>query len=109
MLEHEQHAELLEHEEHVVQEDTGKESGAVLEEGAEIEDKRPRTVLDPQKSNDWRQEFVEYLQQPIASVDKQLKVKVVNYCLVGGELYRKGPDGILLKCLNDEDAKTAMG
>jgi hypothetical protein len=33
----------------------------------------------------------------------------IKYTLVGDELYRRTVDGILLKCLDEEQARVAMG
>jgi hypothetical protein len=42
-------------------------------------------------------------------MDRKIRRQALKYTLIKGELYRRMMDGLLLKCLNEEQAKVAMG
>jgi hypothetical protein len=54
-------------------------------------------------------EIVDYLKDQSKKVDKQLRYRAIKYVLLEDELYYRTIDGILLKCLGEEEAKTLMG
>jgi len=62
----------------------------------------------------WYKDVIYFLQnlQPPVGLEKakvrSLKLKVVKYCIVDHVLYWKDPTGILLKCLDVEEAKKIM-
>jgi hypothetical protein len=58
---------------------------------------------------DWRVEFVKYLKDPSQGVSKKLRYKAIKFVLLDDQLYYKIVDGVLLKCLNQEEAKVVMG
>jgi hypothetical protein len=58
---------------------------------------------------DWRFEFVKYLKDPSQRVSKKLRYKAIKFVLLDDQLYYKIVDGVLLKCLNQEEAKVVMG
>jgi hypothetical protein len=58
---------------------------------------------------DWRQPLLGYLRAPDGTVDQKIHRQTLKYTLMEGELYRRMMDGLLLKCLNKEQAKVAMG
>ena len=60
-------------------------------------------------SNDWRIEIANYLRNPIRKVTRKLRYKSTKYVLLDDQLYYKIVDGVLLKCLNQEEAKMLMG
>ena len=51
-------------------------------------------------AGDWRTEFREYLENLNKSVPHRTKTQAKNFVLLEEELYRKGFDGLLLKCLS---------
>ena len=57
---------------------------------------------------DWRIEFREYLDNPNKWVPHITKVKGNNFVILEGELYRKGLDGLLHKCLSFPDSMEVM-
>ena len=57
---------------------------------------------------DWRAEIIKYLQDPSQHVDKKVKYKALKYVLLDDNLYYKTIDGVLLKCINKEEAKVVM-
>jgi hypothetical protein len=59
-------------------------------------------------AGDWRKEIINYLKDPSKKVDKQL-YRAIKYVLLEDELYYRAIDGVLVKCLGEEEAKTLMG
>ena len=51
-------------------------------------------------AGDWRTKFREYLENPNKRVPYRTKAQAQNFVLLEGELYKKGFDGLLLKCLS---------
>jgi hypothetical protein len=60
-------------------------------------------------SEDWRRKIIGYLENPKCDRDKKERRLALKYTMINGELYRLTLDGILLKCLGEEQAKLAMG
>ena len=60
-------------------------------------------------SNDWRIEIADYLRNPSQKVARKLRYKTTKYVLLDDQLYYKIVDGVLLKCLNQEEAMVLMG
>ena len=52
---------------------------------------------------------MDYLKKPSQKVSRKLRYKSIKYVLLDDQLYYKTVDGVLLKCLNPEDAKALMG
>ena len=48
----------------------------------------------------WRAELREYLENPNKRVPHRTKAQAQNFVILERELYRKGFDGLLLKCLS---------
>ena len=60
-------------------------------------------------NDDWRVEIANYLRDPSQKVTRKLRYKSAKYILLDDQLYYKIVDGVLLKCLNQEEAKVLMG
>ena len=60
-------------------------------------------------SDDWRVEIADYLRDPSRKVTSKLRYKSAKYVLLDDQLYYKTVDGVLFKCLNQEEAKELMG
>ena len=60
-------------------------------------------------NNDWRVEIADYLRNPSHKVTRKLRYKSTKYVLLDDQLYYKTIDGVLLKYLNQEEAKVLMG
>jgi hypothetical protein len=58
---------------------------------------------------DWRRPVIEYLQDPCHKVNRKIRQLAFKFTLVDGELYRRTADDLLLKCLDSNQAKVAMG
>jgi hypothetical protein len=57
---------------------------------------------------DWRQPLLECIRDPRKTTDKKVKWQVLKYMLIDDELYQRTIDGMLLKCLGEEQAKVAV-
>ena len=60
-------------------------------------------------ADDWRKEIVEYLENPSKKVSRRIRFQATKYVLLEGELYYRMIDGVLLRCLDQEEAKVLMG
>nr|AAL73570.1 Putative polyprotein [Oryza sativa Japonica Group]AAP51754.1 retrotransposon protein, putative, unclassified [Oryza sativa Japonica Group] len=58
---------------------------------------------------DWSIPLVRYLKDPTLKVDRKIRRQAFKYTLLDGDLYRRNIDGVLLKCLDDDQSKVAMG
>jgi hypothetical protein len=60
---------------------------------------------------DWRSPIISYLRSPSGYTNNALKLKARRYVLIGKEdecLFKRGADGILLKCISTEEAIQVM-
>jgi hypothetical protein len=60
-------------------------------------------------TEDWRKSIVECWSNPDKIKDRKIHRRALKYVLVDGELHRQTVDGILLKCVDREQARVAMG
>ena len=60
-------------------------------------------------ADDWRKEIIDYLKDPSKKVERRVRFQATKYVLLEGELYYRTVDGILLRCLGDDEAKNLMG
>jgi hypothetical protein len=58
---------------------------------------------------DWRKPIVDYLMDPSKRVDNTIWRMAFKYILIDTNLYHQIVDGILLKCLDEDHARVAMG
>ena len=58
---------------------------------------------------DWRKGIIEYLKNPSQQVSRRFRYKALKFVLLDDQLYHRTVDGVLLKCLNQEEAKVLMG
>ena len=60
-------------------------------------------------AKNWRVEIANYLKNPSQKVTRKLRYKSTNYVLLDDQLYYKTVNVVLLKCLNQEEARVLMG
>ena len=60
-------------------------------------------------ANDWRKEIIDYLKNPSKKVERRIKFQATKYVLLEDELYYRTIDGVLLKCLGNDEAKSLIG
>jgi hypothetical protein len=65
-------------------------------------------AIDNLTDGDWRKPIVEYLQNPMAYADRKTRYRALSYFLLGMELFKKTPKGVLLKCLSESEAYLAL-
>jgi hypothetical protein len=58
---------------------------------------------------DWRTPLLAYLRDPSAKVDKSVWQSAFKYVLHNDELYWRTAEDFLLKCLDSDQARVAMG
>nr|CAH66649.1 OSIGBa0146I21.6 [Oryza sativa]CAH66655.1 OSIGBa0092J07.1 [Oryza sativa] len=58
---------------------------------------------------DWRIRLIRYLKDPTLKVDRKIRRQAFKYTLLDEDLYRRNIDGVLLKCLDGDQSKVAMG
>ena len=66
-------------------------------------------VLSATSANDWRKEIIDYLKDPSWNVETRVGFQATKYVLLDEELYYCTIDGVLLRCLSDDESKTLMG
>ncbi|XP_050916283.1 uncharacterized protein LOC127131400 [Lathyrus oleraceus] len=57
---------------------------------------------------DRRNPIINYLKDPSTDTERKTKYKALSYVLMGNELFKKTPKGILLKCLGENKAYLAL-
>jgi hypothetical protein len=57
---------------------------------------------------DWRLPLLEYIRDPEKTTDKKIKRQALKYMSLDDDLYQRTIDGMLLKCLGEEQAKVAV-
>ena len=60
-------------------------------------------------ADDWRKEIIDYLKDPSKKVERRVRFQATKHVLLEDELYYRTIDGILLRCLSDDEAKSLMG
>lgn len=51
---------------------------------------------------------MEYLENPVGGTDRRIQYRALSYVLLGNELLKKTPEGILLKCMGDTESYLAI-
>ena len=58
---------------------------------------------------DWRVPIIAYLKDPVRGAERNIRHLAFKYILIDDELYRRTADDLLLKCLDADQARVAMG
>jgi len=66
-------------------------------------------MLSVVNADDWRKEMIDYLKDPSKKVERRVRFQATKYILLEEELYYRTVDGVLLKCLSDDEARSLMG
>jgi len=66
-------------------------------------------ILSAVSADDWRREIIDYLKDPSKKVERRVRFQATKYVLLEEELYYRMIDGVLLKCLSDDESKSLMG
>jgi len=65
-------------------------------------------MLSAVSADDWRKEIIDYLRDPSSKVERHVRFLARKYVLLEEELYYRTIDGVLLKCLGDDEARSLM-
>src|SRR6185369_10674342 len=68
-----------------------------------------RIMASELTADDWRKEIIDYLKDPSKKVNRKIRFQVIKYVLLEEDLYYRTIDGVLLKCIDKEEAKVLMG
>ena len=66
-------------------------------------------ILSAVGADDWRKEIIDYLKDPSKKVEGRVRFQATKYVLLEEELYYRTIDGVLLKCLGDDEARSLKG
>ena len=61
------------------------------------------------ENHDWRKPIMDYLRDPSGRVDRTVRRMAFKYTIRDGGLYRRTVEDVLLKCLDEDQARVAMG
>ncbi|XP_072087852.1 uncharacterized protein [Arachis hypogaea] len=61
------------------------------------------------EDSNWRKTITKDLKDPNTTVDRKIKLRAMNFVLLADELYKKGIDGSLMRCLSREDQNITLG
>src|ERR1044072_1732899 len=79
-----------------------------MDELSDLKESIKIVAIDNLSNDDWRKSIVNLLENPTGSTDRKFKYKALSYMIIGNELFKKTPDGILLKCLSESEAHLAI-
>jgi len=54
-------------------------------------------------------EITDYLKDPSKKVERRVRFQATKYVLLDDGLYYRNVDGVLLRCLSDDQSKSLMG
>ena len=72
------------------------------------EDQEILALSEGQVVGDWRSKIANYLKNLSQKVSRKLRYKALKFVVLDDQLYYKSIDGVLLKCLNQEEARKMM-
>ncbi|XP_057760092.1 uncharacterized protein LOC130980425 [Arachis stenosperma] len=70
---------------------------------------REALCIDKWKNDYWRKPIAEYLKNLSTSVERKINLQAMSFVIMADELYKKGIDGSLLRCLGQDDQIIALG
>jgi len=65
-------------------------------------------AIDNLLDNEWKKPIVEYLENPSGTVSRKTRYRSLSYVIIGNELFKKTVEGILLKCINENEVYLAV-
>jgi hypothetical protein len=96
-------------EESITKNSKSRNIGSPLDEGKTKPMKEYNSVKDGSTiRTDWRLPLLECIRDPEKITDKKVKWHVLKYMSFDANLYQRTIDGVLLKCLGEEQAKVAV-
>ena len=68
-----------------------------------------RAVADIETTDDWRTPLIKFIGSEELPEDdaeaEKISRKAKVYCMIGNDLYKKAPNGVLLKCVSSDDGR----
>lgn len=61
-------------------------------------------AFDNLADTDWGKPMVEYLENLTRLTNQKVKYRVLNYVIIRNKLFKKTPEGVILKCLSESEA-----
>jgi hypothetical protein len=83
-----------------------KSGGAEKESG--LQETGKANMQGKDAGPDWREAIIRYLSSPSNERDKRVHQQALKYVVMDDELYRRTMDGMLLRCLGEEQSQLAM-
>ena len=83
---------------------TGPEISLIVQSAGNT-DSTVKRVVD----QDWRVPIISYLNDPGRGAERNIQRAVFKYILIDDDLYRRTAEDLLLKCLDSDQSKVAMG
>nr|KYP38119.1 Retrotransposable element Tf2 [Cajanus cajan] len=74
----------------------------------ELSDEHECLTIATSTIQDWRKELIEYLQSPNSQAERKVKYRALNCVILNDELYKRGFDEFLFKCLRNHESYIAM-
>ena len=70
---------------------------------------QPETfAIDNLSNNDSRKPIIEYFKNPSGTFSRKTKYIALSYVVIGNELFKKTSEGVLLQCINENEAYLAI-
>jgi len=66
-------------------------------------------MLSAVSADDWRKEIIDHLKDLSKKVERRVRFQATKYMLLEEEMYYRTMDGVLLKCLSNNEARSLMG
>ena len=83
---------------------TGPETGLTTQPAENTD-----SAVERAEDQDWTVPIIFYLKDPGRGAEKNIRRAAFKYVLIDNELYRRTAEDFLLKCLDSDQAKVAMG
>ncbi|XP_050221468.1 uncharacterized protein LOC126671723 [Mercurialis annua] len=87
--------------------DTIEREKSNLHTGGITIDERNFSVYQLDITQDWRTEILRWFEKPVQA-NRRLRTLALNYVVLAGELYKKGFEGLLFRCIGPKEAMLAM-
>lgn len=87
---------------------TGGVEGQEWVKNSEISKNFKNFAIDNLSNNDWQKPIVEFFENPTGTTDWKIKYIALSYVIIGNELFKNMPEGVLLKCLTKSEAYLAI-
>ena len=88
---------------------TGPKNGLTRHDAGNPNSVKKDDSIIVSEAQDWRVPLISYLRDPGRGAERNIRCLAFKYVLIDAELYRRTAEDFLLKCLDSDQAKVAMG